>query len=63
MRFVYALLLTTVVYSSGPVTLLMQNRPSRRSEKKPSSIHSRAVSTMTCAPSSRRNARSPVTLR
>ena len=50
MRLVYALLSTTVVYSSGPVTPLMQKRPSRRSEKNPSSIHSRAVSTTTSAP-------------
>jgi hypothetical protein len=31
------LLLTTVVYSSGPVTQWMQKRPSWRSEKKPRS--------------------------
>jgi hypothetical protein len=49
-RFVYALLSTTVVYSSGPVTALMQKQPPGRSEKKPSSIHSRAGSTSTSAP-------------
>jgi hypothetical protein len=30
MRLVYALLSTTVVYSSGPVTALMQKRPKHR---------------------------------
>jgi hypothetical protein len=44
---VYALSSTTVVYSSGPVTAWMQKRPPRRSEKKPSSIQNRAVSTST----------------
>ena len=39
----------------------MQNRPSRRSEKNPSSIQKRAVSTTTSAPCSSMNARSPVT--
>ena len=33
--FVYVLLLTMVLYSSGPVTPLMQNLPHLRSEKKP----------------------------
>ena len=33
------------VYSSGPVTPLMQKAPSRRAEKKPRSHQNRAVST------------------
>ena len=60
-RFVYALSSTTVVYSSGPVTAWMQNAPSRRSEKNPSSIQKRAVSTSTSAPCSSRKPRSPDT--
>ena len=52
---------TTVVYSSGPVTLWMQKRPSRRSEKNPSSIQKRAVSTSTSAPCSSMKPRSPLT--
>ena len=40
-RLVNALLFTTVVYSSGPVTALIQNFPSFSVEKKPRSLHKR----------------------
>jgi hypothetical protein len=46
------------VYSSGPVTALMQ-KP--LAVKNPSSIHSRAVSTSTWAPSPIRKPMSPLT--
>ena len=58
-RFVYRLLLTTVLYSSGPVTPLIRNLPSWR-PKKPRSTHRRAVSTRIAAPASARNPSSPV---
>ena len=56
-RLVNRLLLTTVEYSSGPVTLLMTKRPPWRSQKKPSPAHIRAVSTSSSTPCSEQQLR------
>ena len=61
-RFVYVLLLTTVLYSSGPVTPFMQNFPPFLGEKIPKLHHNRAVSTSISVPYSNRNSWSPVVL-
>ena len=58
--FVKRLLSTTAVYSSGPVTLLMQKAPPLRSEKSPSESHMRAVSTTTSTPPPSRKCSSSV---
>lgn len=59
MTFVYRLLFTTVVYSSGPVTEWISKRPSSP-VKKPRDIQNRAVPTRMWMPSSRRKSTSPV---
>ena len=60
MTLVNRLSLTTVVYSSGPVTPWMWKVPPSSSNQKPRSSHMRAVSTSTSMPSRSRKSRSPL---
>ncbi|CPU64251.1 Uncharacterised protein [Mycobacteroides abscessus] len=60
MTFVKRLSLTTVVYSSGPVTPWMWKLSSPLARQKPRSSHMRAVSTRMSAASRRRKSSSPV---
>ena len=60
MRLVKVLLSTSAVYSSGPVTALMQKRPPRSGLKNPSDSQKRAVSARISMPSRKRNSSSPV---
>ena len=63
MTLVNRLSLTTVVYSSGPVTPWMWNVPSASLRQNPRSAHIRAVSTRTSIASRVRKSTSPVAAR